>query len=165
MNNYEAMNIRQMQAYAAICFSNYCKVHSIVDEDLQRLIMHLISILSAKDLAEWEKRGRSLRVAGRGDPLPDNLSAQIGESNIQEFNEILDSCVEVGLSDMYGESTNMPAFFMEKCISAIRRQGVALPSEDVISGIGGGQDEWGDAISENDFLVVIDAYGISWCDS
>jgi hypothetical protein len=54
---------------------------------------------------------------------------------------------------------------MEKCISAIRRQGVALPSEDVISGIGGGQDEWGDAISENDFLVVIDAYGIGWCDS
>jgi len=129
------MSWEKKQTIAAKCFENYCEYFCIRDDIINKLVEHLYSMEQYRneyhDLATWEKNGAGLELAGRGDPLPEMLKQKIPNEKINEFNEILEYTVEVGLCDMYSASTNNPLEYLIKCINILRVNSVQLPYEIV----------------------------------
>lgn len=59
-------------------------------------------------LSDWDQAGSRLQIAGRGDPLPACLLGQIATDQHEELNDLICSCVEVGIADLYGAATEVP---------------------------------------------------------
>lgn len=153
-------NIRQMQAYAALCLWQFCTCLGIRHNSINELVIHLLNMLSAQSLPDWEQRGSSLDITGRGDPLPEYVLEIIPTTSLDNFNELVESCVEVGIVDMYGASTDQPPKFLKNCIEILRRANIEFPSPELLSKYGRGSDPWGDAIDEDELRDILDAYGI-----
>jgi hypothetical protein len=147
MNTFDDFNIRQLQAYAAISLSLLCKKFNIRHQQIDDLIFHLLTMLTADNLSEWERNGTNLSVSGRGDELPMDVEKSIKGIDVTSFREIIESCVEIGIVDMYGADTEQPRFFFDRCITQIENQGVDLPSPELIEKLHAGRPPWGDPIS------------------
>jgi len=78
-------------------------------------------MMSAQNLPEWEQRGSALDITGRGDPLPDSVAKIIPSASLDTFIELVECCMEIGIIDMYGASTEQPLTFLGKCIDFLRR--------------------------------------------
>jgi hypothetical protein len=126
------MSIRERQAFAALCLAKFCEVNQIIHNSIKKLISHLMSILVIEDLAEWESKGAYLELSGRGDPLPQSLEAIVTSSIIDEFTHLVECVVEVGLVDMYGESSELSLKFLIKCIDILKNNNIELPSTDIL---------------------------------
>lgn len=157
--NYK-FNVRQMQAYAAICLWAFCRYYGIRHNSIELLIKHLMSILTTSNLPDWERKGSELAVTGRGDPLPIDVQEAVRQDNIELFNSLVETCVEVGIVDMYGGTTEQPKMFLDRCMTYIQRSGVELPSADYLSKFRRGDDSWGAAIEESELSDIMNAYGV-----
>ena len=156
----ETFNIRQLQVYAAVCLRNYCRHKGIWHQSINDLIQHLVSLMTAKYLPDWERRGTLLAVVGRGGPLPEGVVEIVDAGDLKDFSELIEFCVEVGIVDMYGAHTNKPFEFMEICIDILTKNNIKLPPADMLRKYGRGSCMWGDPVSESELSKIIDAYGL-----
>ncbi|MGZ0785379.1 hypothetical protein ACXM5X_20710 [Pseudomonas saponiphila] len=120
-------SIRQLQLYAAACLAVYCERKGIAHPSIDDLIKHLEGYPPKGDLTAWESAGARLALNGRGDDWPQELVALIAPEEVEAFSCIVDSAVEVGMVDLYGDSTDMPLTFMRKITSLLRRNAIELP--------------------------------------
>ncbi|EMN5131464.1 hypothetical protein LGM58_21580 [Burkholderia contaminans] len=116
------------QLYASLCLRRYCEAKGISHPAIDALLNHLDSIVSSRSLVEWDSRGALLDLNGRGDPMPDDLKDALSSSDlINEFSNLVDSVVEVGIVDLYGEKTDLPLRFLDRAMSILDRNGISLP--------------------------------------
>lgn len=153
------LNVRQMQAYAALCLWQFCENLGIRHEAIYELVMHLLSIISAKDLPEWEQRGTSLCITGRGDPLPVDVVDNIPSNILDDFTDLVENCVEVGIVDMYGASTEQPSNFLKNCIDILQRRNVEPPSPGLIIKYGRGNNAWGAPVKDFEVEDILRGIG------
>lgn len=150
---------RVMQAYGAACIAKYCSVKSISSEHVVALIEHLISVLTASYLPDWERAGAQLALTGRGDPWPDDLMTRVPPSEIQTFHNLVECAVEIGLVDMYVAETNGPEIFLGRVISILQSSSVEPPSmAELIALTSVNETGWGDPISNAEYRSVRE-----WC--
>ena len=126
-NILHGFSTQEKQIYAAKCLENYCIHTKIEDEYIDYLIEHLYAMRESYNLAKWEKIGARLSLTGRGDPLPVSLLNKIQKHKLSEFTKLVDNCVEVGLSNMYGEDTDEPYKYLLKCIETLVINDIELP--------------------------------------
>ena len=84
------------------------------------------------NLALWEKKGREcieLFGVGLGDPLPEKLKEKIPKDKINEFYNLLEYTVEVGMSDMYVKPSDVPYKYLMKCINILNVNLIKLLNE------------------------------------
>jgi len=116
-----------LQLYASKSLNAYCAAKSIQHVTVDELIAHLNSRPEGRDLAEWERRGALLPLNGRGDDMPQELRQSIPSQDIDDFCHIVDSAVEVGIVDVYGTPSELPAKFVEKITSILRKNHIDIP--------------------------------------
>ncbi len=160
MMNYNKLNTRQKQVYAAACLWLFCVRLKIQHDSITKLCVHLVNMLTASSLPDWEQEGLELEIIGRGDPLPNDVEAVVPQEHIEAFSSLVESCVEVGIVDMYGESTEQPGNFLEKCVNMLELAGVSVPNPEIVAKYKIGNDPWGDPISESELNEALNAYGV-----
>lgn len=157
---YNKFNSRQKQVYAAVCLWVFCVQLRVQHDSITKLFTHLVNMLTAGSLPSWEQEGLELDIIGRGEPLPSDVEAIVPEEYLEAFNSLVESCVEVGIVDMYGESTEQPREFLEKCVSILELFGVNRPNPEILDKYKIGNDSWGEAISESELNEALNAYGV-----
>lgn len=157
----ENLNIRQMQLFSAICLARFCSSIGLVNSSIFRLISHLVEMSIAPDLMAWDRRGTTLEVTGRGDPLPFDITICVDIKDLVVLREIIDSSVEVGICDLYGNPTNQPFFFMNKCADILRNRKIELPSLEIIGSYRSGGGAFGDPIHNEDLSKILELHGMS----
>lgn len=154
------LNVRQMQAYAAICLLIFCNHIRVTNSAITELIKHLLAMSTAKSLPDWEQAGTGIAITGRGDPVPAEVDEAIPENYKDTFNTLVECCVEVGIVDMYGASTEQPKMFLEKCIGVVHNLGLELPPTEVLDNLGKGEDAWGEPVSESELSNLLERIGL-----
>jgi len=158
--SYNKFNTRQKQVYAAICLWVFCVQLKIRHDSITKLFSHLVHMLTTNSLPGWEQDGLELDIIGRGEPLPSDVESVVPQDHLEVFNSLVESCVEVGVIDMYGESTEQPGNFLEKCVNVLKLTGVKLPNPEILTKYRVGSDVWGDAISESELNEALNAYEV-----
>lgn len=161
MTRYKNFNIRQLQTYAALCLWHFCRHLNIKHDAIDELILYLMSMFTAGNLSEWEQRGTEIVMTGRGDPLPEEVTNLLAPDCLEVFNSLVDSCVEVGIVDMYGACTNQPVMFVERCTEVLKHCDVDIPSTEDLDQYRRGTDEWGEFISDAELNEILDVYGVN----
>jgi hypothetical protein len=118
---------RVLQLYASTLLQTYCTAKSFQHCAINDLIAHLNNYPENHTLSEWEKMGALLPLNGRGDDMPSDLNESIPTQDIEDFCQILDSAVEVGIVDLYGAPTDLPLKFIEKMSLILSRNKIDLP--------------------------------------
>ncbi len=154
------MNNRKMQAYSAICLLECCRQKSIIDPELNNLILYLLSILKATDLTIWDQEICDVDIPGRGEELPDRVMVKIKNEEQPIFVELINNCTEIGIADMYGANTNAPEHHYLESLNNCKQLGVELPRIDPILEIENGNNPWGNAISSAEYKNILDYYGL-----
>lgn len=156
--SFEKLNIRQLQAYAAVCLKEYTKKQGIKHIEVDKLVLHLFEILVVDDLPKWEQTCSALQVSGRGSPIPDGVIAVVPTQCLDAFSMLVEYCVEVGIVDMYGAPSELPLQFLGKCLSILNKSNVQPPSVRGICEAKKGDDVWGEPISYREYQNLIDDY-------
>lgn len=160
--NLQLLPTRKKQAYAALCLARFCVANRITHAFITRLVEHLLSVLVAESLPDWERKGTRIELTGRGDPLPKSVAEAVPEHLREIFYYLLDSVVEVGIVDMYGASSNEPFRFLCRCTDVLKKCNVELPAlEGCLSPHHGEQQKssgWGNPINIVEYNGVIDIY-------
>lgn len=120
-------SVRDLQRYAAACLEAYCQGKGIRHPAVDELIQHLKGYPDRDSVLAWERAGALLALNGRGDDWPQDLVALIPPSETEAFSSLVDSAVEVGLVDLFGESTDLSVIFVHKIISILRGHSLELP--------------------------------------
>lgn len=161
-NKLQYLSIRGKQAYAALCLVQFCAAKRITHVSITQLVEHLLSILVADNLPDWERKGACIELTGRGDPLPVAVKEVVPEHLRQTFCCLVDSVVEVGIINMYGATNEEPFRFLYQCMNILEKNGVKLPLlEDVLGLIDRGQQEsngWGNPINDEEYKKIIETY-------
>jgi len=149
------MTVRQMQVGAALCLWKFCLTMKINHTSIDELLCHLFSVATAEDLAEWDTRGSLLAVTGRGDPIPEIVLKAVPEEHVDSFQRLLESCVEVGIVDLYGASTGLPAKFFGDCIRTLQREHVEVPNMAAIQEYCKGAEPWGEPVQCEELNLLL----------
>ncbi len=152
------MNVRQMQALAAIYLAKFCRSLTINDESVNLLILHLFSVLKCEDLSGWERAGALLPLNGRGDALPPTLKDYLKDSLLGDFCRFVDCAVEVGIIDLYGVPTSEPENFLNECKGLLIKYKLSIPSGEDIRSLRWGNGHWGSPISDSDYNGLLQKY-------
>src|SRR5687768_16304136 len=96
------LSTRELQAYGAACLAKFCADKCIFSQHVERLLAHLLSLLSCEHLPAWEAAGARLVLTGRGDGLPRDLRERVKPDLVEIFEQLVELVVEIGLIDMYG---------------------------------------------------------------
>ncbi|WP_157654507.1 hypothetical protein [Burkholderia ubonensis] len=115
------------QLYASLCLRRYCESKGISHPAIDALLDHLNSMASSRSLAEWDSQGALLDLNGRGDPIPDGIKDMLSSDDLIEFSNLVDSVVEVGIIDLYGEKTDLPLRFLDKVMCILERNDIYIP--------------------------------------
>lgn len=161
MENFNKLNTREMQAYAALCLAKYCASINVIHESIEALIEHLLSILVSESLPNWEQKGACLDITGRGDPIPQNLESIIPRNHLETFSRLVEYVVEVGIVDMYGANTKEPLRFLYKCTELLKSSGIDPPIMKEIGILPVKDTEnvgWGDTIGQAEYNKIIGNY-------
>ena len=118
---------RELQVYGAACLARFCESKRITTPSVRSLVDHLLLVLTAPDLPQWETAGARLELAGRGDPLPTDVVAGLSDGDADDFKCLMDTVVEIGMVDMYGADTSLPSHYLRKSVSLLERSGVEPP--------------------------------------
>ncbi|MBY6280951.1 hypothetical protein [Stenotrophomonas maltophilia] len=117
-------DLQSMQRQAADCLANYAEANRLDHAGLDALIAHLRAYPDAGEamaLPSWDQAGSELQIAGRGDPLPPSLLGQIAADKHEELNDLICSCVEVGIADLYGATTGVPDQMLARALAILQR--------------------------------------------
>ncbi|POA46546.1 hypothetical protein C1893_19570 [Pseudomonas sp. MPR-ANC1] len=116
-----------LQRHASRLLHTYCEAKFIRHGAIEKLIAHLDSFPECGGLTDWERKGATLPLNGRGDNMPPDLLHCISSQDIDDFRVIVDCAVEVGLVDMYSTPTEHPIKFIEMICLILSRNNIALP--------------------------------------
>lgn len=130
LNELADRSTQQKQLYASACLRRYCEAKKISHHSVDQLLSHLDAVESSKNLSTWDTEGARLDLNGRGDPIPPELEASMPENERQEFLTMVDSTVEVGIIDLYGDETSLPLKFIEKVMHILERSQIPFPPLD-----------------------------------
>jgi len=158
--SYKNLNIRQLQAYAALCLKEYCESLNISHSEIDNLVAHLFGILISDDLPAWEQAGASLAIPGRGDPIPEAIEEAIPTQYLDGFSRLVEYCIEVGIVDMYGAPSALPLEFLEKCLAILNDSQAQPPSGKEINEVRQRGDVWGEPLGADDYRQLVDHYKI-----
>lgn len=114
------------QIYGAQCLEAFVRALNIKHPAVEILISHLKAVgdFSFKD---WERKGALLPLNGRGDEIPSDLLNEVPDGIRQDFFRLIDSAVEIGIVDAYGESSGLPLKFLHQVIEMLRIYKIPLP--------------------------------------
>ncbi|MFJ5485453.1 hypothetical protein [Pectobacterium actinidiae] len=126
-NNIARLSPRELQRYASACLQAYCHAKLIQHPAIDALIDHLNRYPENGSLVEWERKGALLALNGRGDDMPQDLTLSMSPQDIEAFSYLVDITVEVGIVDMYGTPTTLPAEFVGKIVSILSQNNIDLP--------------------------------------
>ncbi|GKW11046.1 hypothetical protein [Pectobacterium punjabense] len=118
---------RDLQRYASACLQAYCDAKLIRHPSIAALIAHLNDYPESGSLVEWERKGAMLPLNGRGDEIPQDLGLSIAPQDSEAFSFLVDSAVEVGIVDMYGAPTTLPAELAGKIAFILSKNNIDLP--------------------------------------
>lgn len=152
----EELSTRELQAYGALCLATFCGAAGVSHQALAELIVHLVSLLKAAKLPEWEVAGRRLYLAG--DALPSDVVREVPSKLVADFNALVESAIEIGIVDMYGAPTQMPRRFALQCRDILHKHDYEAPSaSDVMVQTRPLEGPWGNAASDNASARVLAA--------
>jgi len=120
------LTLSQKQVLAAKCLSAFCQHENISHIYIEQFMAYLYAI-DVENLPQWEQEGGELKLNGRGDLLPDEISQLLNARNKPSFVNLLNAVAEVGLADMYGATTNSADLYLEKCFKILKEHSVAIP--------------------------------------
>lgn len=160
-NNVDQINTREKQFLAAVCLRRFCKYFEINHIYVNQLISHLARILIAEDLTSWEKKGSSLKLVGRGDPIPKEVSDIVPDEIVDSFEILVQSCVEVGIVDMYGAPTDYPKKILEECFQILRLYNIREPDIEKLGHVNSENDGWGGALQIDEFTQLSNKYDVN----
>lgn len=158
--HHDQLNNRQKQAYASICFWKFCNQLQIQHLAITELFIHLVNIATTDNLADWEQKGLELGIVGRGEPLPEDVVTCVPQVHVESFSSLVEACVEVGIVDMYGNSTEQPGRFLKKCVNILETNNIQVPDIEGVSNLGAGSGPWGEAISNSELQDILKMYRI-----
>jgi hypothetical protein len=155
-----SLNIRQKQAYAALCINQFCMHFNIRDNSISELITHLISLLTTDNIPEWESKGAILAIVGRGEPIPQNVIELVPVNCQEHFSELIENGVEVGIIDIYGALTEQPQQFLNNCIHILVQLKIEVPQLDGLLLHSICSNGWGDTIESEKLNEIVKYYGL-----
>jgi hypothetical protein len=153
-----ALTVRQLQLYAAVCLCRYSDSRDLDAKPLDDLVSHLASMTTVADISAWELRGTSLEMTGRGDELPDEITRQVPAPERKLFFGLVEYCVEVGITDMYGAQTDDPKKCLMKCFSFLRSAGLGAADIEARLARSPAVLPWGEPISHQELRRELDRY-------
>jgi hypothetical protein len=149
---------RELQFYAVLCLCRYCDSRNVSAKPLDDLVTHLVSFLTVPRITDWEIQGTQLEMTGRGDEVPAEVLQQIPAGERDLFLRLLEECVSVGITDMYGANTDSPRKCLMHCVRLIGECG--LDTDDIQRQLIGSPTivEWGAVMPEEDRIAMISGY-------
>ncbi len=157
---FENYSIRQMQLHAAICLWNFCSHLKISHPSIDELLRHLCSIMTASNLADWERNGAMLVITGRGHLMPEDVMRVVPVEEFKDFFHLVECVVEVGIVNMYGATTEEPRQFLIECTDILRSKGIMLPDSEVILTRQADTDAWGSPITQEELKDILEFHGM-----
>lgn len=151
---------RKKQALAALCLARFCAANRIEHRAIAELIEHLLSVLVATNLPEWDSKATALEL---GKSVRESIK-QVWPAHVSEtlFYDLVNSVVEVGLSNMYTVSSEKPLRELQSCLAILASQGITPPSLGDDFYLHGNEDThgdgWGDVMGAEGYEKVLDAY-------
>ena len=118
------MSIRHLQVIGAIAIRLFSRKYALNHESISSLVCHLLDVMTAENLPEWEQQGARQDLTGRGDPLPPDLEKLIPSGLRKDFYTLVECAVEIGLSSMYGASTEQALYFVKKTQQILRKHNI-----------------------------------------
>jgi hypothetical protein len=149
---------RVMQVYGAACMVKFCAVHGIYSPGVDQLVKYLLELLSTNDLPEWEQAGSILELSGRENELPDDPAELLSARDRILFKKLLESVIEIGISDMYGADTDGPIQAVCEVRRILEKCGIEPPSIAGLYAIAHSQRGWGEPLSDNQVQLLE-----AWC--
>ncbi len=119
---------------------------------------HLLGMLIAENLVDWETKGTQLHLSGMVDPIPQDIKEVVPKNLFSEFEDLVSFCNEVGVVDMYGADTTKPAEYLVKCIAVLERLGIEAPDPRPLLKFATNTEVWGDPISDAEFRELCKEY-------
>lgn len=157
--NSKELSVREKQFLGGLCVAIYCKHLLIRSKPIQEYVNHLLSILVCKDILEWERKGASLELMGRGEPIPPEVKSLFRQSDVPDFVLLIEYSSEIGIVDLFGASTEYPDVFLQKCIEIIGKHALELPGIHFKGLAIGADDVYGCEYSQEDFDNLLDELG------
>lgn len=117
-------NKREKQILGAFAVKYFSDNYNIRDKSINELLMHLLNLGIAKDLAKWDEEGLNISITGRGDELPEKLIKKIPENIYNDFYELIDLVIEIGIVDLYGDDTDLPFKFLNQSIDILEKHNI-----------------------------------------
>lgn len=147
---------RELQAYAAACLVEYARALGIRSPSLDKLVDHLLALLVATDLPEWE---------GGLDAVTEDwlerLRHRIPDELMGEVENLVWEVVEVGVHDMYAADTAGSLESAHMVLDALARRGVIPPTLEELFGADvedrdafPGAIPWGEPVPMNRFEII-----------
>ncbi|MCX6952388.1 MAG: hypothetical protein NTV51_09515 [Verrucomicrobia bacterium] len=141
-------SIRSQQAIGAALVEKFCFDYCISSPAVSVFVDQLWKVAIAKDLPAWETEGALIEITGRGDPLPEELVAQLGGEISAKLMLICDSATEISLSQMYGAYQPDESFrFLSRTAIATGVSLATFETAEVLRQHKPGPNGWGVAIS------------------
>lgn len=155
------ISTRHLQAMAAVAIEESCKQKEIFHADISSLVDHLLSVLTAELLSDWEQQGIQLPY-GSGDEAPDEIRTDSDPKTSIQLQDIVNNGTEVGLVDMYGADTRQPMYFLTQTLSLVSSSGVKIPSfyqlVDACHAGDGTICGWGEPLSQSEADAIVRCY-------
>lgn len=148
---------REMQCFGAMCLRRFCRHFGIEHVAIDELTNHLISILVTTDISAWNVKGTGLVITGRGDAVPEFVTAAVPVTRLDAFQGLIEHVVEIGLVDLFGADTGRPHEFFASAQRVLSENGVSIPDQALVYL----QDRplptpWGAPLSERRYDAFID---------
>lgn len=152
-------NVRQLQAYAALCLKAFGRSKKIEHPEIDKLVEHLLAVLVSENLPDWEQAGACMAITGRGDPLPQDVSNEVPRNCLTDFVHLLEHCVEVGLADMYAADSERPLEHLRACLTILFDSEIQPPISEVVNYDSIDQGHWGNPISAEEYYRITKTIG------
>jgi len=134
---------RVMQAYGAACIVRFCAERGIHSPCVDQLVSYLLQLMSSNSLDEWEQAGSLLELSGRENALPDDPANRLAADERIPFKRLLESVVEIGISDMYGGDTDAPVRALVGTRHILATCGIMSPAISELRALTQNQRGWG----------------------
>lgn len=119
---------------------------------------HLFSLLKADDLSEWNDQGSLLEVVGRGDDLPSELESIIPDSLYEDFYNLVDNAVEIGIIDLFGALTDEPDECLSTCLGILKKHDIDLSVPQILLDFNYVNKSWGEPWDSDKYQELMKLY-------
>ncbi|MEO1247511.1 MAG: hypothetical protein AAFX56_17665 [Pseudomonadota bacterium] len=154
----EDLNVRQLQAYAAVCLWAFCVHWRISDDAVRRMVHYLFSITTSESLPDWDQEAVALAIVGRYKDVPVSLLESVPELARPSFLSLVNDCSEVGWVDMYGKNSDRPLQHVQGCLRVLREHDIELPDLSPLRHLAAGSGHWGAAVGIEQARAALDEY-------